>query len=989
MVYFCKKCAKTHQENELCPHIKRQIGERPDLLGSAADFVNVAGQYQLITSQGLDTVAQGVNSVIGTNLSLEGTHQLARDIQVFNRLDVEAFSRKGYFRSPEVAKAHLENVSKTQLSDLRSKIAGQGGEVDWLRMKQGEIQSIWEKSSLYTGNAKGADGVTFNRFTGEEITRVTAKSAGTPGGMGTGPRGIIKALEKGTLAPDEGAVVTKGMKDIFLRKLDEKINEAKTIGDREKVELFTQAKENLKITEYKSVADVAEDVDRMIDKIKDGKANTVITRGGVLNKAAQGAVIGAAVGLTISSLTNYIHYRNGELSRDEAFTNIAQDTTKGTLIGGAIGAVTLFLPGGVVGFVAGMAIGCYLNAALTNVLDEIFGKGAYREILIASGCIMGVSMNLSEAMKAFADDRNAVQAALMRTNHAQTQAGANLRKIDKDWRQVNMSTQTEIHLTSVNISDRQDIEVLIQAASEMQNATESNFKHMQDKNWYKRLWEMMTFSKNNQKVLAKNVASLAQMQDVTIKALLMVSGENREIADYLTKNSELIRNITALQPRLVEAIDRIRYEHEPRPDIRDVSQNHQYIIVSTVLKFVDISCADDVPGLVQEYLSNLQRCCGRSLSPKAKGFDYNKIQQLNSLEEHRLLAIILCEAAVLLRNSNQSDTAFEEIKRYIHISDNAFTEIENEIKDTAKLSGDSFIASFYANLDLEEDLFMCNSEEIEFEEACTPEELSLKPAGMEPPLPPDDILIAIGKLSKLEFAPADSPQPIADMDYSVRLPFVKYLVNFWIHSRQPCREVVRFACDIGFTEEQLAELNRYIADPNESDFNILLQIDHHVPYGSRKSLRYALMIELYSQLYLAEGEFRKSVSAHEFIRATAERYKFSNKEIDNFRVVAQVKDTNIAGQNMSVKELKSVQKALTDFARARGVSLEAIVGPSFLLALESALTTARAAERAALKSGLGELALYALFGDRNTNARDSDYEFDLDYEFDPDDGIED
>ena len=423
MVYFCEKCSKTHQSDEMCPHIREQIRKNPELLNGASTFANVAGQYHLVTSQSLDVVAQKVNDIFGSNLRFEGTHQFARDIQVFDRLNVEAFCKAGYFRSPEAAKIYLENATQGQLNGLKAKIVGSGGEVDWLRGKQGELRSVIQKSSLLNKNAPGVDGEVVNRFTEEQITRVSVKAASTQGGVNTGSQGIIKSLKSETIFPDETVFVTEGGKKHLLEKLSKEIAYAEEVGDKKFAELLKCAKDNLKIVEGKDVAKNAADKERILDKIKDGRANTNVTMNEALGKAAQGAVIGAAISVTVSSVTNYIRYRNGEITCDEAFVNVGQDTTKGALIGGAMGAITIFLPVGAVGFVAGFAIGMYLNATLTNVLDEIFGKGAYREILVASGCVMGTSMNLAEAMRVFADDRIRVRATTQRIDNKLSDIG--------------------------------------------------------------------------------------------------------------------------------------------------------------------------------------------------------------------------------------------------------------------------------------------------------------------------------------------------------------------------------------------------------------------------------------------------------------------------------------------------------------------------------------------------------------------------------------
>ena len=191
-----------------------------------------------------------------------------------------------------------------------------------------------------------------------------------------------------------------------------------------------------------------------------------------------------------------------------------------------------------------------------------------------------------------------------------------------------------------------------------------------------------------------------------------------------------------------------------------------------------------------------------------------------------------------------------------------------------------------------------------------------------------DMIIDIGKLS--EFAPTDSPQPIAEMNYSVKLPFVKYLVNFLFHSKQTYIEAVRFACDIEFTDEQLAELKQYITGPKESDDSILLQINNNAPHGSHKSLKYALITEMYRQLCFTKGNFDENALEYEFISKTAKLYGFSSEDIRNLKILAQAEYKIITGEIKSVKEFSAVQKALTGLSFAGGVPLITIIGSSFL-----------------------------------------------------------
>lgn len=191
-----------------------------------------------------------------------------------------------------------------------------------------------------------------------------------------------------------------------------------------------------------------------------------------------------------------------------------------------------------------------------------------------------------------------------------------------------------------------------------------------------------------------------------------------------------------------------------------------------------------------------------------------------------------------------------------------------------------------------------------------------------------DMLIEIGKLSN--FAPTDLPQHIAEMDYSVKLPFVKLMVNFMNYSNQSYIELMRFACDIGFTDEQLSELVKYIIDPKESDLSILLQINNKVPYPSRKSLRYGLLTEMFKQLQLVKGSFNESALEYEYIQKTAKLCGFISEDIANLKVVAQVENKIITGQIKSYKELDELQESLNGLVLVGGVSLVTAIGTRFL-----------------------------------------------------------
>lgn len=626
-----------------------------------------------------------------------------------------------------------------------------------------------------------------------------------------------------------------------------------------------------------------------------------------------------------------------------------------------------------------------------------------------------------------------------------------------------MGEKQEICLTNVNVASQQDIALLIEAAEDIQNATEANFSHMKNKKWYNRLWEIVTFSRDNIKVLAKNTASLAQMQDIILRVIVMASKESRELSQYLATHSEQMENIAKGQTALANAIAKIKYGHDERPDIKNMPVEYQYVIVSAAFKFVNQACDEpDKNSFVQQYLRNLRNCCELTLSPEISEFNFEKIDNLKE-DAHKLLALIICEIGVLLDDSKKKSDAFNEVTRRIGIAPVMFEKIKDRVAEYAKIMGKEFIASCYdGNINSNYSSFAADGEWAVCPENHTrnepcpeldQENFALPPDDTDAQFPelkrvilkyvsemqiekrdtenfknmqvfidkhnlkvvnetvialldtsitgtsnkkigilfttyamyhkdysenlvkiaysninygkceltaPDkkgnytklkiafkkgkpfifegahnikldsflDMLIEVGKLAK--YAPTDSPQPISAMDFSIKFPFVKYLINFMTYVNQPIIGVMRFACDIGFSDAELAKLAGYIADFKEPDANLLLQINDNAPYGSRKSLKYALISEMYNQLQFAKDSFDISAAEHEFIRKTSLLYGFSSEDIANLKVFTNMKYKIVSGQIKSKQKLQEAGNALTALASTGGISLGVVVGSAFL-----------------------------------------------------------
>lgn len=398
---YCEQCRELHNEKEMCPRYRKMLEKHPEWLEEATNFTVVASEHVLISTQALDGVAKTVNKIIGTSLSYEGTQQTARDIQVFSKLASDSFSRSGQFANAQNAKQTLDGATDGFKRYLQGRLNGTGQEVDWLRWRQGKLDSLINRSSLPDGNIVGYDGIRVNRFTGKTVEQITVKAAQGKSGLITNAKDVVEAIEKGTLHTKDTVYGIEGMSDALKKAFDNKIKVAESQGNYKLVKSLKEAKDNLKVIEKGTTDSVRKSTERLTDKIAKGKANTAITATEIKNAAGKGAIIGGAIAVTISGITNYVKYKNGEITEEEAFREIGEDATKGLLTGGAMGGITLYLPGFPLGTILGFAIGAYLNAACTNILDEIFGKGAYERILHSAGYVTGTAKSINEMLKQF------------------------------------------------------------------------------------------------------------------------------------------------------------------------------------------------------------------------------------------------------------------------------------------------------------------------------------------------------------------------------------------------------------------------------------------------------------------------------------------------------------------------------------------------------------------------------------------------------------
>lgn len=302
------------------------------------------------------------------------SQQYLRDLEVAKVLN-KKFLPSGLFNNAESAKNWVFNrleVNPDNLDSIFRRLQGEGaGEVDFVRKINGSLKGIFYKAEYATNqsgnianNVPGIDVVVKNRITGKVVDKYQIKSNWSQN-TNTLKKTISDFLQN-----------EKYDKNQILVGPKELIQEAKkaNIPNRTMKLNTTQANK--------------ESAERLIKKTMEGNLESGISFGGATKKIAKGAAVAVVISVGISSLTNYLSYRNGEISISEAFDNVAKDGTKAAIVGGTLAGLSLIFPPGILG----IGIGIVVGITLQKVVDLAFGDGTYKKIVSEMYSINNLSL---------------------------------------------------------------------------------------------------------------------------------------------------------------------------------------------------------------------------------------------------------------------------------------------------------------------------------------------------------------------------------------------------------------------------------------------------------------------------------------------------------------------------------------------------------------------------------------------------------------------
>ena len=155
----------------------------------------------------------------------------------------------------------------------------------------------------------------------------------------------------------------------------------------------------------------------------------------------------------------------------------------------------------------------------------------------------------------------------------------------------------EQYSIEISAQGRENIEetiaTLMEAAQAVANASEQDFTAMKNKKWYKRLWEVITFNRDNQKVTARGVQNLAKLNEIIMKAIVILARYSADTAQLVSESLKKIENledflgqVTAGLSKVASEVKKLKYNYKRSLTIDDLNVQERDIVGSIFVKYV-------------------------------------------------------------------------------------------------------------------------------------------------------------------------------------------------------------------------------------------------------------------------------------------------------------------------------------------------------------------------------------------------------------------
>lgn len=248
---------------------------------------------------------------------------------------------------------------------------------------------------------------------------------------------------------------------------------------------------------------------------------------------------------------------------------------------------------------------------------------------------------------------------------------------------------------------------LKQAASILSISSEDEFNEIKNKKWFNRIYDAITFSKDNEKRVASEIQTLTQAQQLYIEILVRLSERDQQVSSLVEQCYGQIETLSEqdiqLAKKLRELQDRILLGIGKQSNIKDLSDRER-VILGGILYYL---------GSNNEYIPSDNQKKYAHIILSYLGVDGQEINLSSSIESIRNIdskkkILMCCMEYLFLYNTDLSyldnfNTLYEEFD----FGHKTINEIKNIISNTYQLRGvQGFIDKYNQINKMDEDSFL-------------------------------------------------------------------------------------------------------------------------------------------------------------------------------------------------------------------------------------------------------------------------------------------
>ena len=171
----------------------------------------------------------------------------------------------------------------------------------------------------------------------------------------------------------------------------------------------------------------------------------------------------------------------------------------------------------------------------------------------------------------------------------------------------------ELGLTqSAAENEQETFETLMTAAREIAQSQEQDFQALKDRPWYKSLLKTLTFSNSSEqkKLLAKDISSLSKLNEITWRALYLLSKSSANMAAQIEQNAANIEQLLRQQgvlfdsvKRIVEQVINAQSRSRRKSSLQSLTEQNRNLFAGTL--YTLSKQMPEQPEFARQYLSRL------------------------------------------------------------------------------------------------------------------------------------------------------------------------------------------------------------------------------------------------------------------------------------------------------------------------------------------------------------------------------------------------